>query len=120
MTRLGSVQTEPLPEFLTKFSPLRVIVENRRYYQGLRLHGAAELIAGQHGYSYNPITQSVLPEWPTDFLVIADHAADPFVLDLRNKPVSDAPVLTAMHGTGAWDFRKEAPSFLTFLERLAR
>ena len=53
-------------------------------------------------------------------MVIADHAADPFVMDLNDKPVADAPVLTALHGTGTWDLGREAASFLSFLERLAR
>jgi hypothetical protein len=114
----------PLPtvylEFLSKFSPLRVTIENRRYYQGLRLYGAAELISGQLGYSRNAATQEALADWPANYVVIADHAADPFVLDLTDRPVDDARILTAMHGTGSWDFRKEAPSFLAFLERLAR
>jgi hypothetical protein len=122
---LASVQARwSLPsnyvEFLSKFSPLRVMIESRRYYQGLRLYGAADLISGQHGYSYNPITKTSLPEWPTDYVVIADHAADPLVLNLSGNPTTDARILTAMHGTGTWDFSKEAPSFLALLERLAR
>jgi hypothetical protein len=124
-SELASIQARwSLPsnyvEFLSKFSPFRVTIENRRYYQGLRLYGAAGLIAGQHGYSYNPVTESALLEWPTDYVVIADHAADPLVLDLSESPATDAPILTAMHGTGTWEFSKEAPSFLTLLERLAR
>ncbi|MBI2690057.1 MAG: SMI1/KNR4 family protein [Acidobacteria bacterium] len=124
-SELASVQARwSLPsnfvEFLSKFSPLRVTIENRRYYQGLCLYGAADLISGQHGYSYNPTTESALPEWPAYYVVIADHAADPLVLDLSGNPTADAPILTAMHGTGTWEFSKEAPSFLALLERLAR
>jgi len=78
------------------------------------------LISGQLGYSRDGTTQEVLAEWPADYVVVADHAADPFVLDLTDKPVEDAPILTAMHGTGSWDFRKQAPSFLAFLEQFAR
>jgi hypothetical protein len=77
-------------EFLSKFSPLRVTIENRRYYQGLRLYGVAELISGQHGYSCDPNTESAFPEWPTNYIVIADHAADPVVLDLGGNPTTDA------------------------------
>jgi len=122
---LASVQALwPLPtvylEFLRKFSPLRVTIENRRYYQGLRLYGAAELIAGQRGYSEDANTQRTFPDWPANYVVIGDHAADPFVLDLTGRPAADAPILTAEHGLGAWNFRKEAPSFLAFLEKLAR
>ena len=58
-------------EFLSKFSPLRVTIENRRYYQGLHLYEAAELIRRQRGYSYNPVTQSIITDWPADYVVIA-------------------------------------------------
>ncbi len=107
-------------EFLTKFSPLRVTIENRRYYQGLRLYGAADLISGQYGYSYNRTTTSACSGWPMHYVVIADHAADPLALDLKGNPPTDAPLLSATHGMGTWGFKKDAPSFLAFLERLAR
>jgi hypothetical protein len=114
----------PLPsfylEFLAKFSPLRVTIRNRRYYQGLCLYGAADLIEAQVGYSHHGITKKLLAEWPSAYVVIADHAADPFVLDLSSGPLEDAPILTAMHGTGGWDFQRQAPSFLAFLKQLAR
>ena len=54
-----------------------------------------------------------------DLVVIASHGGDPFVLDLSRSDGRDAPILTAEHGTGEWNFEKAADSFLAFLEELA-
>jgi len=107
-------------QFLRDFSPLRVHIVSRRYFQGLDLYGAAELPAAQYGYSLNPLTGEVVDSWPSTFVVIASHAGDPFVLDLSRDRTDDAPVLSARHGQGTWDFVQDASAFLTFLERLVR
>jgi hypothetical protein len=107
-------------QFLRDFSPLKVHIVSRRYFQGLDLYGAAELFAAQHGYSFNPLTGELDDSWPSAYVVIASHAGDPFVLDLSQDTADDAPVLTADHGQGTWDFSQEAPSFLKFLEILSR
>jgi hypothetical protein len=117
-------------EFLRNFSPLSVNIVSRKYYQGLNLYGASELLAAQHGYSFNPLTGERIDGWPTEYLVIANHAGDPFVLDLSQPGTVDPPVLTAGHDdppalaaghlASGWNFGREAPSFLTFLERLSR
>jgi hypothetical protein len=107
-------------QFLRDFSPHRVLIDSRRYYQGLELYGAADLLAAQHGYSFNPLTGQPIDDWPAEYLVVASHAGDPFVLDLSQTEKADAPVLTAEHGQGTWTFVREAPSFLAFLDRLSR
>lgn len=117
-------------EFLRNFSPLRVDIVSRRYYQGLNLFGASELLTAQHGYSLNPLTAERIDGWPPEYLVIANHAGDPLVLDLSQPSTVDAPVLTAGHDdppvltagglNSGWNFAREAPSFLIFLERLSR
>ena len=107
-------------EFLSKFSPLHVRIESRRYYQGLQLYGVADLVAGQQGFSCDPVSGIAFPEWPMSYVVIADHALDPLAIDLSGSPTTDAPIWTAMHGTGTWEFSLEAPSFLSLLGRLAR
>lgn len=107
-------------QFLHDFSPLRVHIVGRKYFQGLDLYGAAELLTAQNGYSFNSVTYERIDSWPDEDVVIASHAGDPVVIDLlRGSPV-DAPVLTARHGQGTWDFNQEAPSFLKFLESLSR
>ncbi len=107
-------------DFLRYFSPLEVTITNRNYYQGLDLYGASKLLTAQHDYSFNPVSNTQIADWPAHYVVIADHALDPYVLDLSRIRGDDAPVLTAVHGEGAWDFDEEAPSFLAFLERLSR
>jgi len=107
-------------QFLRDFSPLKVNIVSRKYFQGLDLYGAAELFAAQDGYSFNSLTSERIDGWPDEYVVIASHAGDPFVLDLSHGGPSDAPVLTALHGQGTWDFAQEAPTFFTFLERLSR
>lgn len=105
-------------DFLRDFSPHRVHIVNRRYFQGLDLYGAAELLTAQHGYSLNPLTGELIENWPLEYVVIASHTGDPVVLDLPQDRTDDAPVLTARHGQGTWTFGQESPSFLAFLERL--
>lgn len=107
-------------DFLTRFSPTSVIIESRRFYNHLQLFGANELIKAQDGYSFNPVKQKPIKDWPADYVVIASHGGDPFVLDLSNSDGKDAPVLTAEHGMGEWNFDEDADSFATFLDSLAK
>ncbi|MED5595927.1 SMI1/KNR4 family protein [Janthinobacterium sp. P210006] len=112
-----------LPEqyrhFLARYSPLRVYIDSKRYFQGLHLYGAAELIKGQHGYACNPVNQEVLAGWPVHYVVIADAGADPYCLDLSAIADGDAPIYTAEHGAGAWRFERHADSFVDFLKEIA-
>ncbi|SFX29053.1 SMI1 / KNR4 family (SUKH-1) [Janthinobacterium lividum] len=113
-----------LPEqyrrFLARYSPLRVYIDSKRYFQGLNLYGAAELLKAQHGYSYNPVDQEVIAGWPAHYVVIADAGADPYCLDLSAIENGDAPVYTAEHGAGAWHFERHADSFIDFLKEIAK
>jgi hypothetical protein len=107
-------------DFLTRFSPLKVIIKARRFYNPFWLFGASELIGAQEGYSFNPIEQEPILDWPAHLVVIASHGGDPYVLDLSKSDDKDAPVDTAEHGVGLWEFRREADSFCEFLEKLAK
>jgi hypothetical protein len=107
-------------DFLERFSPLRVYIDSKRYFQGLHLYGASELLKAQHGYSYNPVDQEAIAGWPAHYVVIADAGADPYCLDLSAIEDGDAPVYTAEHGRGAWDFERHADSFVDFLKEVAR
>ena len=95
-------------------------IENRRFYNHFQLFGAGELIEAQDGYSYNPIEQKPIEDWPGHLVVIASHGGDPFVLNLFESDGNDAPVETAEHGAGVWEFERESDSFSQFLESLAR
>ncbi len=103
--------------FLKKYSPNSVLISLKRQVEDLQLFGAAELEEAQHGYSFNPIKNEVIAIWPKHYVVIAEMAGDPFVLDLSAAEKGDAPVLTAKHGQGSWKFREVAGTFLEFLEK---
>jgi hypothetical protein len=106
-------------DFLTRFSPIDVTIESKRFFNNFQLFGASELIEAQDGYSFNPIEQKPLEDWPAHLVVIASHGGDPFVLDLSKSDGNDAPVNTAEHGVGVWEFVREADSFGEFLAMLA-
>ena len=105
-------------DFQARFSPLRVHMEGEIFEQGFTLFGAADLIAGQDGYSESSVLKRRLDEWPHHLVVIGTDAGDPYVLDLSRVDGDDAPVLTAMHGRGRWDFELVADSFKEFIELL--
>jgi len=108
-------------DFLTRFSPVKVSLVSKRFWNGgLQLFGVDELIEAQDGYAFNPVKKESIPDWPKDFVVIASHGGDPFVLDLSSSDGVDAPVLTAEHGTGEWDFDQVADSFGEFLKSLVK
>jgi len=108
-------------DFLTRFSPIRVNLASKRFWNGgLQLFGATELIDAQHGYSFNPATKKAIRGWRKNHVVIASHGGDPFVLDLEASDGDDAPVLTAEHGTGKWTFEKVNESFEAFLKSLVK
>jgi|SRR5690554_1412722 len=112
-----------LPEnyllFLKNYSPIQVFIDNKKYFQGLHLYGASELIKRQEGYSFNPLTNKSIDEWPMNFVVIADAGADPYCIDINQIKENDAPIYTSMHGNGEWEFELYADSFLTFLKEIA-
>jgi len=105
-------------DFLTRFSTLRVNIHSEMSVAGLKLFGAADLIAGQDGYSESSVRKRRLDEWPLHLVVIGVAGGDPYVLDLSGADRDDAPVLMAFHGRGRWDFQPEADSFKEFLELL--
>ena len=108
-------------DFLTRFSPVRVNLASKRFWNGgLQLFGAAELIEAQHGYSFNPVKKRAIRGWPKNYLVIASHGGDPFVLNLKASNGNDAPVLSAEHGTGKWEFEEVADSYEKFLKSIAK
>ncbi|HVI47918.1 MAG TPA: SMI1/KNR4 family protein [Chitinophaga sp.] len=111
-----------LPEnyllFLKNFSPLRAFIAGGDFAEGLSLYGAHDLIARQAGYSYNPVSNAVISDWPPHLVVIADDGADPYCLDLSAMSDGDAPVLYSRHGEGHWEFHRYAGNFLDFLHKL--
>ena len=107
-------------DFQRKYSPLNVLVEGRGFSEGLRLYGASELISRQDGYAFRSTPTRPIKDWPKDYVVIADMAADPYVLDISKTTGNDAPILKARHGEGAWKFRVVHKTFLAFLGHLGK
>ncbi|MBC9935003.1 SMI1/KNR4 family protein [Chitinophaga qingshengii] len=104
--------------FLRYYSPLKVTFTGADFVEGLYLYGAHELVARQAGYAYNGVTGELVADWPGNMLVIGDDGADPYCLDLSAIHDGDAPVYTAEHGQGQWDFELYAESFTGFLQKM--
>lgn len=113
-----------LPEkyllFLKNYSPLRVGITGERFVECFFLYGALELIERQIGYAYDGISQQPLTDWPLNFVVIGDDGGDPFCIDIAAASNGDAPVYTAMHGQGEWEFEMVSEGFIAFLKILSK
>lgn len=81
-------------------------------YINLFIYGAKDLVEGQSGYNYNPVTEEVITDWPRDYLVIASDEGDPYCLDLSR---GDTVIYTARHGEGSWDFSVAYDNLIEFL-----
>jgi len=101
-------------DFLLKASPLNVEIKLKGYGPTV-LHGAHELIQMQGGYSYNPVENKKIIDWPDNYIVIASCFGDPFCIDGSQ---SNSPVYYAMHDTDEWEFEEIYPSLLDFLKAL--
>lgn len=101
-------------DFLTKASPLNVEIKLKEYGPVI-LIGAHELIEMQGGYSFNPVENRKIEEWPEAYKVIATCFSDPFCIDNTN---SNSPVYYATHDTDEWEFEEIFPSLLDFLKAL--
>ena len=79
----------------------------------IEIYGAKGLIAGQYGYSYNPVQKAVIEDWNPNYVVIANCNADPYCIDIS---LDKSPVYYAMHGVGKWEFEKDSESLEEFFE----
>lgn len=106
-------------DFLTRFGPLHVLIESKRFFNGgLEFFGPGELLKRQIGLAWDRNGKRI-PGWPASHVVIAEHAGDPFVLDLSQTSGDDAPVLTADHEIPPWQFTPVTSSFARFLSELS-
>jgi hypothetical protein len=104
--------------FLKNYSPLKVNIDSKKFTNGLTLYGANDLIEGQNGYSYNPITEKKITDFPLNFVVIGNDGGDPFCIDVESINYGDAPIYTSMHGEGDWEFELYSNSFIDFLNQI--
>lgn len=111
----AAVRRWKLPEeyvyFLKHFVPERVGWSTDDYIS-LEIYGARDLVKGQWGYAYNPVTDEDITDWPASYLVIASDEGDPYCIDLAR---GDTTVYTAEHGTGSWDFSVACDNLIEFL-----
>ncbi|MGO9862331.1 MAG: hypothetical protein ACLPLR_01865 [Terriglobales bacterium] len=93
---------------------------------GIKLFGAADIEQGQVGYSVAPDGKSLCSgnhgAWRPNWIVIGYETAcgDPLFIDTDDAAL---PVLTAIHGEGAWEPQPVAISidaFVRSLEEFAR
>ncbi|WP_232698394.1 SMI1/KNR4 family protein [Brevibacillus daliensis] len=98
--------------FLKRYVPLSVSW-NTDEYINLDIFGAKDLIQGQWGYNYNPVTDEAITDWPTDYLVIASDEGNPYCIDLSKR---NTVIYTAEHGTGSWDFSIAYDNLVEFLQ----
>ncbi|MEG0183775.1 MAG: hypothetical protein RR704_10010 [Stenotrophomonas sp.] len=68
----------------------------------------------QAGYRWHGISGEPIDNWPSNWLVIADRGADPFILDL-----DDDRVLFSHHGAGLLDAGEIAADVPTLMAALA-
>lgn len=101
-------------DFLMKASPLNVEIKLKGYGP-IVLYGAHELIEMQGGYSFDPVENKKIEEWPENYIVIASCIGDPFCIEASH---TNSPVYYAMHGMEQWEFEEAFPSLLDFLKAL--
>jgi SMI1 / KNR4 family (SUKH-1) len=98
--------------FLKHYAP-EMVSWNTDEYINLDIFGAKDLVEGQWGYNYNPVTDEDITDWPSDYIVIASDEGDPYCIDLSS---GDTVIYTAEHGTGSWDFTIAFDNLVEFLQ----
>ncbi|ACF51266.1 hypothetical protein [Stenotrophomonas maltophilia] len=99
----------PLPPVLARFyaqvGPLGHEINSKVGNSGITIPGLdvwipplQRLWRHQAGYRWNGVSGEPIDSWPSNWLVIADRGADPFILDL-----DDGRVLFSHHGAGLLD-----------------
>jgi hypothetical protein len=75
-----------------------------------------DLVAHQYGYRWDARDGQRLDAWPAAWVVLADHAGDPFIADTA---IPGTPVGIAIHGVGQWTPYWVAPTLADFIALLA-
>ncbi len=115
----------PLPPLLARFyaqvGPLGHEINAKVGNSGITIPGLDVWIpplrrvwSHQAGYRWHGISGEPIDNWPSNWLVIADRGADPFILDL-----DDGRVLFSHHGAGLLDAGEIAADVPTLMTTLA-
>jgi hypothetical protein len=106
----------PLPDaardFYRDVGPVGITIEG--YGNPTFLPSLSTLWAHQAGYRWDGRTGEPVADWDSDWLVVADEGADPFILS-----ISRGSILYAEHGTGAWEPDEIYPDLLTMAACMA-
>ncbi|GGG72566.1 hypothetical protein GCM10010918_30510 [Paenibacillus radicis (ex Gao et al. 2016)] len=97
--------------FLNRYVPESVAWSTDEYIN-LTIYSAKDLLKGQWGYNYNPVTEEDISDWPSSYLVIASDEGNPYCIDLYR---GDTVIYTAEHGTGSWNFSIAYDNLIAFL-----
>ncbi|WP_343649388.1 hypothetical protein [Stenotrophomonas sp.] len=114
----------PLPPVVARFyaqvGPLGREINAKVGHAGITIPGLEvwipplqRLWSHQAGYRWHGISGEPFEDWPSNWLVIADLGADPFILDM-----DDGRILFAQHGRGHWDagvFLDDLPTLMAAL-----
>jgi len=87
---------EEIAEYYKEIGPVDLYIpgHGNDYY----LPSLKSLKLFQSGYSFDPITNSIIDAWNSDWIVLADQGGDPFIFSKNNKNI-----LFANHGNGLWE-----------------
>jgi hypothetical protein len=85
---------EPLLHFYSQVGPSDIVIES--YGNPFFLPSLARLWQHQVGYRFDASGERV-EEWSSNWIVVADEGADPFIYD-----ASTSEILFANHGAGTW------------------
>jgi hypothetical protein len=107
----------PIPRAVERFyqdvGPVNITIQ--AYGNPYFLPSLAELWDFQAGYRWNGLTKETIDDWNDDWLVVADEAGDPFILER-----SSGTILHAYHGEGEWDAGALFPDLNTMSACLAQ
>ncbi|MCO7462523.1 hypothetical protein NJF45_11450 [Stenotrophomonas maltophilia] len=115
----------PLPPVLARFyaqvGPLGDEISAKVGAAGITIPGLdvwipplQRLWSHQAGYRWHGVSGEPIDDWPSNWLVIADRGADPFILDL-----DDDRVLFSHHGAGLLDAGEIVADVPTLMAALA-
>ncbi|MBN5088341.1 hypothetical protein JY460_09555 [Stenotrophomonas maltophilia] len=115
----------PLPPVLARFyaqvGPLGHEINAKMGNSGITIPGLHVWIpplrrvwSHQAGYRWHGISGEPIDNWPSNWLVIADRGADPFILDM-----DDDRVLFSHHGAGLLDASEVTTDVPTLMAALA-
>jgi len=88
----------PLPDKIALFyrdvGPADITIEG--YGNPTYIPRLSRLWEHQVGYRWNGLTGDPIPDWNTDWIVVADEGADPYIY-------FHGRILFAQHGSGVWE-----------------